>query len=207
MNNAIHKVSCNRAMYKLALESTKIPLVISTGPAGTSKTMTPCVVGMNHLADRNYERLLLTRPTVSVGNEELGFLPGDLDDKMAPWVTHMTDYVNQYDLRFVQSRIDTVPLAYIRGQTWKDRFIIADEMQNSTPLQMKTLLTRLGENTKLVITGDLSQSDLDPDNNGLVDLLQRIHNLDKDVYEHIIFSENDIVRSDFVKHVLKMYEN
>jgi phosphate starvation-inducible PhoH-like protein len=206
MNSSLN-ISCNRTLYKQALESTHIPLVISTGPAGTSKTMTACIVGMKHLADRNYERMILTRPTVPVGDEQIGFLPGDLDEKMFPWINHMTEYANQQDLRLVKSRVDTIPLAYIRGHTWKDRFVIADEMQNSTPLQMKTLLTRVGENTKLVITGDLSQSDLvDPDNNGLVDLLQRIHYLDKEVYEHILFSEDDIVRSEFVKHVLKMYQ-
>ena len=206
MNSSLN-ISCNRTLYKQALESTHIPLVISTGPAGTSKTMTACIVGMKHLTDRNYERMILTRPTVPVGDEHIGFLPGDLDEKMFPWINHMTEYANQQDLRLVKSRVDTIPLAYIRGHTWKDRFVIADEMQNSTPLQMKTLLTRVGENTKLVITGDLSQSDLvDPDNNGLVDLLQRIHYLDKEVYEHILFSEDDIVRSEFVKHVLKMYQ-
>lgn len=193
------------ALYKQALESTRIPLVISTGPAGTSKTMTPCVVGMNHLVDRNYERMIITRPLVSVGNEELGFLPGDLNEKMAPWVSHMTDYVNQFDLRFVQSRVDTFPLAYMRGHTFHDRFVLADEMQNSTPLQMQTLLTRVGNNCKLVVTGDLTQSDMDPENNGLADLLKRIEKLDPEFYEHVLFTEDDVVRSEFVKQILKMY--
>lgn len=195
-------------LYRKALESTRIPLVISTGPAGTSKTMTPCVVGMNHLVDRNYERMILTRPLVSVGNEELGFLPGDLDEKMAPWVSHMTDYVNQFDLRFVQSRIDSFPLAYMRGHTFHDRFVLADEMQNSTPLQMQTLLTRVGDNCKIVITGDLSQSDLTTENgseNGLSDLLKRLEKLDPEFYEHVLFTEDDVVRSEFVKQILKMY--
>lgn len=170
--------------------------------------MTPCVVGMNHLVDRNYERMILTRPLVSVGNEELGFLPGDLDEKMAPWVSHMTDYVNQFDLRFVQSRIDSFPLAYMRGHTFHDRFVLADEMQNSTPLQMQTLLTRVGDNCKVVITGDLSQSDLTTENgseNGLSDLLKRLEKLDPEFYEHVLFTQDDVVRSEFVKQILKMY--
>ena len=91
MNSSLN-ISCNRTLYKQALESTHIPLVISTGPAGTSKTMTACIVGMKHLADRNYERMILTRPTVPVGDEHIGFLPGDLDEKMFTWVTHMTEY-------------------------------------------------------------------------------------------------------------------
>jgi phosphate starvation-inducible PhoH-like protein len=183
-----------------------VSLVICTGPAGTGKTKTSCVVGLNGLVDKQYERMIVTRPTIAVGNEEIGFLPGDLHDKMEPWVSHMIDYANMYQLRFVHDKIDAMPLAYIRGETWSDRFVIADEMQNSTVLQMKTLLTRIGENSKLVITGDLSQSDLNETENGLVDLLRRLENSSPLPFcEHVQFTEDDVVRSEFVKQILKLY--
>lgn len=194
-------------MYKQMLENPQISLVIGTGPAGTGKTKTSCVVGMNHLVDKQYERMVITRPTVAVDNERIGFLPGDVHDKMEPWVSHIMSYVNTYDLRFIHDKIDAVPLAYIRGETWTDRYVIADEMQNSTVIQMKTLLTRMGENSKLVITGDLSQSDLGTCENGLADLLQRIEQSDVllPFYDHVMFTEDDVVRSEFVKQILKLY--
>ena len=195
----------NLKVYRRLLENPKINMVIGTGPAGTGKTKTPCAVGLNHLVDRNYERMVMTRPTVAVGNEQLGFLPGDIDDKMRPWVSHMMEYVNNYNLRFIEDKIDVVPLGYIRGETWHDRYIIADEMQNSTVMQMKTLLTRVGENTKLVITGDLSQSDLEQDDNGLSDLLRRLETTDFSFCDHVAFTEDDVVRSEFVKQIIKLY--
>lgn len=195
----------NLKVYRRLLENPKVNLVIGTGPAGTGKTQTPCVVGLNHLVDRNYDRMIMTRPIVPVGNEQIGFLPGDLDDKMGPWVSHMMDYVNTYNLRFIEDKIDVVPLGFIRGETWHDRYIIADEMQNSTVMQMKTLLTRVGENTKLVITGDLSQPDLEQDENGLSDLLRRLEESDFSFYDRVDFTEDDVVRSEFVKQVLKLY--
>lgn len=204
MAQTIHHGS-NIKVYQRLLENPKINMVIGTGPAGTGKTKTPCVVGLNHLVDRTYDRMILTRPTVTVGNEQIGFLPGDLDDKMGPWVTHMMDYVNNYNLRFIEGKVDVVPLGFIRGETWHDRYIIADEMQNSTIMQMKTLLTRIGENTKLVITGDLSQSDLEQDENGLSDLLRRLDDSSFSLYDHVEFTENDVVRSEFVKQILSLY--
>lgn len=192
--------------YQKALHDTGTTLVIATGPAGTGKTMLACTQGMNGLADGMYERMILTRPLVPVGGEDIGFLPGDMHDKMTPWVSHMVDYVDRFDLKFIQSKIDVVPFSYMRGETWENKWIIADEMQNSTPIQMKTLLTRIGNNSKLVITGDLSQSDL-PDHyvNGLRDLLNRIEPDSSDFHEHVEFVEDDIQRSAFVKSVLRLY--
>lgn len=190
--------------YLKSLRNENTPLVIATGPAGTGKTKLACTVGLEQLTDRRFERLIVTRPTVPVSGEDIGFLPGDVNDKLYPWMSHMMDYIDVYNLQFVQSKIDMLSLAYIRGETWHDRMIIADEMQNSTPLQMKTLLTRIGENSKLVITGDLSQCDCDSqDNNGLVDLIRRLDGDER--VSHIEFTTDDIRRSEFVKYVLSLY--
>lgn len=198
--------SVRHEAYIAALRNPKIPLVIATGPAGTGKTKLACNVGLEQLTDNHYERLVITRPTVSVGGEDIGFLPGDMTDKLYPWLSHMMEYVDMYNLRFVQSKIDMMSLSYIRGETWHNKWIIADEMQNSTPLQMKTLLTRVGENTKLVITGDLSQCDTNDPNNGLYDLMQRL-NVGSDMVESVEFTVDDIRRSEFVKHILSLYQS
>lgn len=210
MNSLVGKStnSVRHEAYITALRNDNVPLVIATGPAGTGKTKFPCSVGLDQIADQRYERLVVTRPTVPVGDEEIGFLPGDVNEKLYPWMSHMMEYIDLYNLKFVQSKIDMVSLSYIRGETWHDRWIIADEMQNSTPLQMKTLLTRVGENTKLVITGDLSQCDKSSETtNGLQDLIDRLGLLEEeDIVSHIEFTNDDIRRSDFVRYMLALYQ-
>lgn len=198
--------SVRHEAYLSALRNNKIPLVIATGPAGTGKTKFPCSVGIDLITDRQYERLIVTRPTVPVGDEEIGFLPGDVNDKLYPWMSHMMEYIDLYNLQYVQSKIDMVSLSYIRGETWHDRWVIADEMQNSTPLQMKTLLTRVGENTKLVITGDLTQCDRSTEN-GLQDLIDRLGLLEnEDIMTHVEFTTDDVRRSEFVRYMLDLYQ-
>ena len=210
MNSLVGKStnSVRHEAYLTALRNDKVPLVIATGPAGTGKTKFPCSVGLDQLAEQRYERLVVTRPTVPVGDEEIGFLPGDVNEKLYPWMSHMMEYIDLYNLKFVRSKIDMVSLSYIRGETWHDRWIIADEMQNSTPLQMKTLLTRVGENTKLVITGDLSQCDKSGETtNGLQDLIDRLGLLEnEDIVSHIEFTNDDVRRSDFVRYMLSLYK-
>lgn len=194
--------------YKKVLMEPRTPLVIATGPAGTGKTRMPCLVGLQQLVDKKYERIIITRPTATVG-EPIGFLPGDLQEKMTPFVSHMIDYIDMYNLKYVQSNVEVVSLSHIRGMTLSGVWIIADEMQNSTPMQMKTLLTRVGENSKLIITGDLSQSDLNPliePINGLQDLIHRMDSQSCSTFvNHIKFTNEDIKRSEFVRFILGLY--
>lgn len=195
----------NKDMYLKVLRNKKIPLVISTGPAGTGKTMLATKVGVESFNERQYMNLVVTRPMVHIGvQDKIGFLPGDLDDKLKPWIEPINQHAGG---SFHSKKLNVVPLSLMRGLTFHDSWIIADEMQNSTVNEMKTLLTRVGYNSKLVITGDLEQTDLENEPNGLEDLIQRLDNYDTNdfVYQHIKFDNDDIKRSEFVKRILKYY--
>ena len=190
--------------YMLALRSPK-PIVIGTGPAGSGKTMLACQIAMEHI-QRNFRgRVVLTRPIVAA-DEDMGYLPGDMDQKMEPWTKPMYDIFERYITHNQMDRCITIePLGYMRGRTFDNTLIIADEMQNATPNQMKMLLTRIGEGTKLVVTGDLEQSDLGPDN-GLADLIYKMQCLDLDYITHVEMEDDDIVRHPAVKEVLSILQ-
>jgi len=186
--------------YALALRSPK-PIVIGTGPAGSGKTMLACQIALEHVTKYQRPKIVLTRPIVAA-DEDMGYLPGDMDQKMEPWTKPMFDIFEQY---FSYNQIDRFvkiePLGYMRGRTFTDTLIIADEMQNATPNQMKMLLTRVGEGTKLIVTGDLEQSDLGPEN-GLEDLIYKMQCQDLEYITHVRMEDEDIVRHPVVKEVL-----
>ena len=168
-----------------------------------------CQAAAEAMAQKKCERIILTRPIVSV-DEDLGFLPGNIDEKMDPWTRPMFDIMSNYYSRsqlmqMVKSKsIEVSPLAYMRGRTFDGCFIIGDEMQNSTPNQMKMMLTRLGEDSKMVITGDPMQCDLVE--SGLVDLVDRMSYKELEHLEHIILGDEDIQRHEAVKEILGMYD-
>lgn len=189
--------------YMLALRSHR-PIVVSTGPAGSGKTLLACQLAVERAYSRG--KIILTRPIVPA-DEDMGYLPGDMDQKMEPWTRPMYDIFEQH---FSQNQIDRYvhiePLGYMRGRTFTNSLIIADEMQNATPNQMKMLLTRVGEDTKLIVTGDLEQSDLGPEN-GLADLVYKMHCMDLEFIEHVEMNDDDIVRHPAVKEVLKILDD
>lgn len=188
--------------YMLALRSPK-PIIVATGPAGSGKTMLACQVGMEHIYSAFRGRVVLTRPIVAA-DEDMGYLPGDMDKKMEPWTKPMFDIFEKYLSHNQMDRCITIePLGYMRGRTFNNTVIIADEMQNSTPNQMKMLLTRLGENTKLIVTGDLEQSDLG-DENGLSELIYKMSGMELEYIEHVEMNHEDIVRHPAVNEVLKV---
>lgn len=198
----------NQRRY-LELLTGHAPVIISTGPAGTGKTLLACQVGSKALASGQVQRLILTRPAVSV-DEQHGFLPGNLNKKMEPWTRPMFDALSRYwsgkkiqDMMLDQ-RIEVCPLAYMRGRTFDNAWIIGDEMQNSTPSQMKMLLTRIGEGSKMVIAGDGAQHDRGFEDNGLADLVSRL-DLDSESIKHLNFTEDDVVRAEVIKEILKIY--
>lgn len=191
--------------YLRALQTVK-PITIATGPAGSGKTILACQEASIHLARRRYDRIICTRPVVAA-DEDLGYLPGDMGSKMEPWAIPMLEFIEKYlTHNQVQSRVYIEPLGFMRGRTFDNTFVIADEMQNSTPNQMKMLLTRLGENSKMVVLGDLQQSDLQA-RNGLEDIIDRIDCVEMDHVEYVDMSEDDVLRHPAVSEILTVYRN
>jgi len=191
------------------LLTSHVPIVIGSGPAGTGKTLLACNIGSKTLQRGGVSKLVLTRPAVSV-DEQHGFLPGNLDQKMSPWTRPMFDALARHfrpkeiKMMMEEGKIEVCPLAYMRGRTFDDAWIIGDEMQNSTPSQMKMLLTRIGFNSKLVIAGDVQQHDRGFEHNGLSDLISKLN--DSENIQHIQFTEADIERHEVIKEVLRMYQ-
>ena len=208
----------NQEKYVSFLNNNDANIVVAVGPAGTGKTMFACMKAIDLLKTRKLNKIVITRPIVSVEEEELGFLPGNLVKKMDPWTRPIMDiFMEFYSKTEIENMIynniiEISPLAYMRGRTFKNSFIIADEMQNSTPNQMLMLTTRIGENSKLVITGDLKQTDRVIDKNGLSDLINKVktynnnHNETKDSIEIVEFDKEDIERSKIVEKVIDIYQ-
>jgi phosphate starvation-inducible PhoH-like protein len=185
-------------------------IVFVTGPAGCGKTLLAMSYALKQLQDNKIERIFLTRPAVSV-EEEHGFLPGDLNQKMEPWMIPLMDVArNYYDVATVQhmlenKTIEYVPLAYARGRNLVNAVIIGDEAQNMTVDQMKMLCTRIGEGSKLIITGDLEQHDRNRASNGLKDFIERLKRYKSDMISFVEFSNKDIQRHPVIDEVLKIY--
>ena len=205
--------NAHQEMYCKLLKTKSKKIVIANGPAGTGKTLFATEFGVRYFLTDTYEKLIFTRPSVSV-DEELGFLPGTLEEKMAPWVRPIYDVLyNFLSPKEVQQLmeekiIEIAPLGYMRGRTFKNAWIVADEMQNSTISQMKMLLTRLGENSRLVVTGDLQQFDRSFENNGLDDFLRKLNARQKEESSIVSFEfrKDDIQREEVVKEVLDIYD-
>ena len=182
------------------------------GPAGTGKTFLACCRGIEKLKENKIDKIIITRPIVSVEEENIGFLPGNIEKKMDPWIRPIYDvFLNYYSKKelndlILNNKIEISPLGFMRGRTFKESLIIADEMQNSTPNQMLMLLTRLGINSKIVITGDLQQSDL-KEKNGLQDLLIKMNNKIPDNFYLIKMDQSDVQRSNIVSQVLNLYNS
>ena len=186
------------------------PITFGVGPAGTGKTYLAVAMAVKAFKSKDVERIILTRPAVEAG-EKLGFLPGDLQNKVDPYLRPLYDGL--YDMlgpetfqRLLEKQtIEVAPLAYMRGRTLDNAFIILDEAQNTSPEQMKMFLTRMGSGSKVVVTGDVTQIDLpDKSRSGLVDALAVLKNIDG--IAQIRFSEKDVVRHRLVQEIVKAYE-
>jgi len=203
----------NQKKYVDFLNDPKIELVFGVGPAGTGKTMFACSTAVQELKRGCIQKIIMTRPVVPVEKEDIGFLTGNINNKMDPWTRPLFDilleYYSQKDIDSMLSAgiIEIAPLAFMRGRTFKRCFIIADEMQNSTPNQMLMLLTRIGGGSKMVVTGDMAQSDRLYDN-GLRVFLDKINRYRgmKSSIETCEFGNEDIERSPIVRKILDIYE-
>lgn len=199
----------NQETYVLALLDESKDIVFGIGPAGTGKTLLAVQVAVKKFKEGEVDKIIVTRPAVSV-DEDLGFLPGTLEEKMAPWTRPIFDVLREYfnareiEGMIAEGIIEIAPLAYMRGRTFKNSFILADEMQNATPNQMKMLLTRLGENSCMAVTGDLAQADRLNDN-GLIDFTRLLKEADAKHIDIVNFGQHDIERHEAVKEVLKVY--
>ena len=199
----------NQETYLQKLQDERKNIVFAIGPAGTGKTLLAVLNGIKLLQEGVIDKIIVTRPAVSV-DEDIGFLPGTLNEKMAPWTRPIFDVLGEYyqtkeiAQMLEDGIIEISPLAYMRGRTFKNAYIIADEMQNATQNQMKMLLTRLGENSTMVVTGDLAQADRLKDN-GLIDFIGKIEGRKLQHIDVVRFDQKDIERHKAVAEVLHLY--
>lgn len=181
-------------------------LIFGIGPAGVGKTYIAASMAAQALAKKEIEKIILTRPAVEAG-ERLGFLPGELDEKYAPYITPVREIFDQYfgksfvDLLIKDGKIEAAPMAYLRGRTFKNCYVLLDEAQNVSSKQMKMFLTRIGEGCKVIVDGDPSQSDIF--DSGLIDAVKRTQYIPS--VKIIEFSRKDVVRDDIVAEILQVY--
>lgn len=187
----------------------KNTITFGVGPAGTGKTYLAVAMAVRAFRAHDINRIILTRPAVEAG-EKLGFLPGDLQNKVDPYLRPLYDALfdmlgaENYQRYVERGNIEVAPLAYMRGRTLDDSFIILDEAQNTTPEQMKMLLTRLGQNSKAVITGDVTQIDLQDKKSGLIEAVKILNGING--IETVYLSEKDVVRHRLIQEIIKAYE-
>jgi len=204
----IYPRSATQAAYITEMMNNE--LVFGLGPAGTGKTYLAVALAVSMMLEGAVDKIILSRPAVEAG-ENLGFLPGDLKEKVDPYLRPLYDALyemlpaEQVDKKLALGEIEIAPLAFMRGRTLSNAFVILDEAQNTTPMQMKMFLTRLGENSRMVVNGDLSQVDLPRGViSGLRDALDTLHGVPN--IGSVTFSANDVVRHGLVAKIVKAYE-
>ena len=197
----------------IALTDPRNIITIALGPAGTGKSYLAMLAALRDLRNGRCQRIVLTRPAVGVEDEKHGFLPGDLNQKMEPWTRPLLDIMKEFyhpkDIAQMinDEIIEISPLAFMRGRTFKNAWIVADEMQNATPNQMKMLLTRIGENSRIAVTGDIEQTDKTNANNGLLDLANRLEAQQPPGIQVCRLGTRDVQRHHIIEQVLKIYKD
>lgn len=200
--------SLNQEIFIENLQDDMKSICFGVGPAGSGKTYIATLAALAELKNNNIDKIIIARPNVAVDDRDIGFLPGDILEKMKPWVKPILDIIEEYYspkeiLKMLEEGIlEICPVAYLRGRTFKDAWILIDEAQGMSPNAMKSALTRIGENSKMVITGDIEQSDI-AGTNGLADFLNRFTQSNRISINR--FEKLDVVRHPVVKEVLDLY--
>ena len=196
---------------RIVQRSRKDDMVFAIGPAGTGKTYTSVALAVKALKERKVKKIILARPAVEAG-EQLGFLPGDLKEKVDPYLRPLYDALEEMidyerlELNMAKNIIEIAPLAYMRGRTLNNAFVILDEAQNATNAQMKMFLTRIGFNSQAIITGDVTQTDLPKrDNSGLVCIQEILKGIDG--ISFVYLGQEDVVRHKLVRDIIQAYED
>jgi len=205
--------SRNQERLVMALTDADNTIVVASGPAGTGKTWLAMKAAIRDLQRGLCQRIVLTRPAVGVDDERHGFLPGDLNAKMEPWTRPLMDVLREHYRTADIARmlddgvLEISPLAFMRGRTFRNAWIVADEMQNATPSQLKMLLTRIGEGSRVAVTGDIEQTDRRSSQNGLDDLCRRLSTTSVTGIAVCDFGNRDIQRHDIIGPVLELYRD
>lgn len=195
----------------ISLQDPNTFITIAVGPAGTGKSYLAMLAALKALRTGQCQRVVLTRPAVGVEDEKHGFLPGDINKKMEPWTRPLLDIMKEFYhpkeiIKMIEDEIIEIsPLAFMRGRTFKNTWIVADEMQNATPNQMKMLLTRIGEGSKIAVTGDVEQTDRPTNNNGLIHIAEQLKQKNVDGLAICELGSRDIQRHHIIGKVLKLY--
>jgi phosphate starvation-inducible PhoH-like protein len=198
----------NEAQKRYSNAIKAFTLTFATGPAGTGKTFVCAALAAQALESGEIDKIIITRPAVEAG-ESMGFLPGEIEEKFDPYLQPFRDVLNErlgktfVEYLLKEGRIEAAPLAYMRGRTFKNAYVILDEAQNTTPTQMKMFLTRIGENCKIIVNGDMSQKDI-PGQSGLEDAVARLSFIPS--IKHVRFTTDDIVRSGLVQEIVSAYD-
>jgi phosphate starvation-inducible PhoH-like protein len=207
----MHKLTPMQNVYHSLLHNPQKSLIVCTGPAGTGKTSVVCRHAMEQLKSRTIERVVITKPLVAVEGEDMGYLPGNIRSKMSPWIESYMDLfkeyytANQIEDLLKKETIRLSPLAYCRGLTFTNSLVICDEAQNTSPAQMKMLLTRIGASCKMVVIGDLDQQDRVGES-GLNDFLERYERMAANPQIAVVkLDDHDVCRSELVKFLLTLY--
>lgn len=205
--------SRNQERLVMALMDADQSIVVVSGPAGTGKTWLAMKAAVRDLQRGVCDRIVITRPAVGVDDERHGFLPGDINAKMEPWTRPLMDVLREHyraaDIAHMldDGVLEISPLAFMRGRTFRDAWIVADEMQNATPSQLKMLLTRIGEGSRVVVTGDIEQTDRCNNQNGLGDLCRRLAETSVPGIAVCGFDNRDIQRHKIIGPVLDLYQD